>query len=95
MLKCLSSKDCRGIAISEGQRVQSADAAGQQFMFQARKRAELNMDLDRAAGQISQAQAQEASANQAQAAAWSNALSSIGGNVTSAAVGRSVGVIKK
>ena len=35
MLKCLSSKDCRGIAISEGQRVQSADAAGQQFMFQA------------------------------------------------------------
>ena len=33
------------------------------------------MDLDRAAGQISQAQANEASANQAQAAAWSNALS--------------------
>ena len=45
------------------------------------------MDLDRAAGQIDQARAQEASANQAQAAAWSNALTSIGGNVTSAAVG--------
>ena len=25
----------QGIAISEGQRVQSADAAGQQFMFQS------------------------------------------------------------
>jgi hypothetical protein len=45
------------------------------------------MDLDRAAGQISQAQANEASANQAQASAWSNALSSIGGNLTSVAVG--------
>ena len=76
----------QSIAISEGQRVQSADAAGQQFMFQAGEN-RVNMDLDRASGQIDQARAQEASANQAQAAAWSNALTSIGGNVTSAAVG--------
>ena len=76
----------QSIAISEGQRVQAADAAGQQFMFQTQE-SRTNMDLDRAAGQISQSQANEASANQAQAAAWSNALSSIGGNLTSGAVG--------
>lgn len=76
----------QSIAISEGQRVQATEAAGQQFMFQAQEN-RTNMDLDRAAGQISQAQAQEASANQAKAAAWSNALSSIGGNLTSGAVG--------
>lgn len=76
----------QSIAISEGQRVQATEAAGQQFMFQAQEN-RTNMDLDRAAGQISQAQAQEASANQAKAAAWSNALSSIGGNLTSVAVG--------
>ncbi len=82
----------QSVAISEGQRVQAADAAGQQFMFQAEE-SRTNMDLDRAAGQISQAQAQEASANQAQASAWSNALSSIGGNITSAAVGGVFGKI--
>ena len=82
----------QSVAISEGQRVQAADAAGQQFMFQAEE-SRTNMDLDRAAGQISQAQAQEASANQAQASAWSNALSSIGGNITSAAVGGAFGEI--
>ncbi len=82
----------QSIAISEGQRVQATEAAGQQFMFQAQEN-RTNMDLDRAAGQISQAQAQEASANQAKAAAWSNALSSIGGNLTSAAVGGVFGKI--
>ena len=82
----------QSIAISEGQRVQAADAAGQQFMFQAGEN-RVNMDLDRASGQIDQARAQEASANQAQAAAWSNALTSIGGNVTSAAVGGVFGKI--
>ncbi len=76
----------QGIAISEGQRVQATDAAGKQFMFQAEEN-RTNMDLDRAAGQIDQARAQEASANQAQASAWSNALGSIGGNLTSFAVG--------
>jgi len=82
----------QSIAISEGQRVQATEAAGQQFMFQAQEN-RTNMDLDRAAGQISQAQAQEASANQAKAAAWSNALISIGGNLTSAAVGGVFGKI--
>lgn len=82
----------QSVAISEGQRVQAAEAAGQQFMFQTQE-SRTNMDLDRASGQISQAQAQEASANQAKASAWSNALSSIGGNITSAAVGGVFGKI--
>ena len=55
----------QSIAISEGQRVQAAEAAGQQFMFQAQEN-RTNMDLDRAATQITQAMANEASANQAQ-----------------------------
>jgi hypothetical protein len=67
----------QSVAISEGQRVQAAEAAGQQFMFQAEEN-RTNMDLDRAASQISQAQAAEASANQAKASAWSNAMSGVG-----------------
>jgi len=74
----------QSIAISEGQRVQAADAAGQQFMFQAGEN-RINMDLDRASGQISQAQAQEASANQAKAQAWSGAIGGVG-NIISAGV---------
>jgi hypothetical protein len=74
----------QGIAISEGQRVQATDAAGKQFMFQAEEN-RTNMDLDRAASQISQAQAQEASANQAKASAWSNAMSGVG-NIASSVV---------
>ena len=84
--KMAEQQRMQSIAISEGQRVQATDAAGKQFMFQAREN-RTNMDLDRAAGQIDQARAQEASANQAQASAWSNALGSIGGNLTSFAVG--------
>jgi len=67
----------QSIAISEGQRVQAAEAAGQQFMFQTQEN-RTNMDLDRAASQITQAQANEASANQARAAAWSGVSSAIG-----------------
>jgi len=88
--KMAEQQRMQSIAISEGQRVQAAEAAGQQFMFQAEEN-RTNMDLDRAASQVSQAQAQEASANQAKASAWSNALSSIGGNITSAAVGGAFG----
>jgi len=90
--KMAEQQRMQSVAISEGQRVQAAEAAGQQFMFQAEE-SRTNMDLDRAASQVSQAQAQEASANQAKASAWSNALSSIGGNITSAAVGGAFGEI--
>jgi len=75
--KMAEQQRMQSVAISEGQRVQAAEAAGQQFMFQAEEN-RTNMDLDRAASQISQAQAQEASANQAKASAWSNAMSGVG-----------------
>ena len=80
--KMAEQQRIQSVALSEGQRVQAAEAAGQQFMFGAQE-ARTNMDLDRAAAQISQAQANEASANQAQAAAWSNAFTAAGQNIAS------------
>ena len=58
----------QGIAISEGQRLQATDAAGKQFMFQASE-TRLNMDMNRAAGQLQQAAQSRADANAAQASA--------------------------
>ena len=87
--KMAEQQRMQSIAISEGQRLQATDAAGKQFMFQAEEN-RTNMDLDRAAGQITQAQANEASANQAKAQAISGMFSSIGssvGAVTAAAGG--------
>ena len=75
--KMAEQQRMQSIAISEGQRVQATEAAGKQFMFQAREN-RTDADLDRAAGKISQAQAAEASANQAKAQAWSGALSGVG-----------------
>jgi len=81
--KMAEQQRLQSVAISEGQRVQAAEAAGQQFMFGAQE-ARTNMDLDRASAQITQAQANEASANQAQAAAWSNAFTAAGANTMTA-----------
>ena len=78
--KMAEQQRMQNIAISEGQRVQAAEAAGKQFMFQTQEN-RTNMDLDRAASQISQAQANEASANQAKASAISGMFSSIGSSV--------------
>ena len=82
----------QSIAISEGQRVQATEAAGKQFMFQAQEN-RTNADLDRAAGQISQAQANEASANQAKAQAWGSAIggvsSIVGAGLSGGAFGKS------
>ena len=75
----------QNIAISEGQRLQTADAAGAQFMFQAQEN-RTNADLDAAAGQIAQAAQAEASANQAQASAYGGMLSAVGG-IASSAIG--------
>ena len=72
----------QNIAISEGQRVQAADAAGKQFEFQTQE-SRTNADMDRAAGAISQAQAQEAQANQAKASAIAGGISAIGGIASS------------
>ena len=72
----------QSIAISEGQRVQAADAAGKQFKFQTQEN-RTNADMDRAAGAISQAQAQEAQSNQAKASAIAGGISAIGGIASS------------
>jgi len=75
----------QGIAIAEGQRVQAADAAGKQFKFQTQEN-RTNADMERAAGAISQAQAQEAQANQAKASAIAGGIGAIGG-IASSAIG--------
>ena len=72
----------QGIAISEGQRVQATDAAGKEFMFAADENRR-NADMDRASGAISQAQAQEAQANQARSSAISSGFGAIGGIASS------------
>ena len=72
----------QGIAIAEGQRIQAADAAGKQFKFQTQEN-RTNADMDRAAGAISQAQAQEAQSNQAKASAIAGGISAIGGIASS------------
>lgn len=68
----------QGVQISEAQRVQQAEAAGKQFKFQAQEQRD-DAKLDRLSGQESQSRANVAQANQAGAAAWSGAISSIGG----------------
>jgi len=68
----------QGIQISEGQRLQQNEAAGQQFMFQAKEN-RTNQDLGYTAGQEQQAMQNVASANQAQASAIGGGISALGG----------------
>ena len=77
-MKISEQQRLQSIAISEGQRVQAADAAGKSFEFE-KKEARTNMDMNRAAGQISQAQQQEADANAARASAIGGAISGVVG----------------
>ena len=67
----------QSIAISEGQRMQSNEAAGKQFQFQVNEN-RINADLDRAAGQQDQARAQAAASNQAAASAWGSGIGAVG-----------------
>ena len=83
--KAAEQQRLQAIAISEGQRVQAAEAAGKQFEFQTKEN-RTNADLDRAAGKITQAQQNIASANQAKAQAWGGVASSIG-SIGAAAAG--------
>jgi len=87
--KMSEAQRLQGIAISEGQRVQSADAAGAQFEFQVEEN-RTNADLDAAAGQIAQSAQAQASANQAQASAYGGMVSAVGG-ITSSLIGAGVG----
>ena len=75
----------QGIALSEGQRMQQNDAAGEQFMFQANEQ-RINMDLNRAAGQETQASQNLIDANTATAAGWGSVLSAVG-NIAVAKIG--------
>jgi hypothetical protein len=76
----------QGIQISEGQRVQQADALGKQFEFNA-KEARTNQKLNRLAGQQAQAQQQAAQAAADQSAAWAGAFSGIGSAISAGVEG--------
>jgi len=67
----------QSIAISEGQRVQAADAAGKQFEFQTREN-RTNADLDRASGKVAQAQQDIAQASAAKSSAIMGGISAVG-----------------
>jgi len=72
-MKMAEKQRLQATKISEAQRVQAAEAAGKQFMFGAQED-RTNADLGQAAGQYAQAQQNMASANAAQAAAWSSGI---------------------
>ena len=80
--KTAEQQRLQNIAISEGQRVQAADAAGKQFEFQTGEN-RTNADLDRAAAKISQASAQQAQANRDRSNAIAGGFSAIGSIGTS------------
>ncbi len=64
--------------MSEAQRLQTAEAAGKQFIYQAQE-ARTNADLDRASGMLDQARASQAAANQARASAITGAIGNVAG----------------
>jgi hypothetical protein len=80
--KMSEAQRLQGVAISEGQRVQSADAAGKQFEFQAKEN-RTNADLDAAQGKITQASQDAAQANQNRASANAGFMSAVGGIASS------------
>lgn len=92
-MKMQEQQRLQGLQISEAQRVQSAEAAGKQFMFEAQEN-RTNADLGMASGQMQQAQQNLASANMAQASAWSGAFggaASALGNLGASGGGSSTG----
>ena len=75
-MKMAEQQRLQSIQISEGQRVQGAEAAGKQFMFAAQED-RTNADLGREAGALTQAMQNQASANAAQAAAIGGAAQGV------------------
>jgi hypothetical protein len=92
-LKAQGKQQLNQQKMSEAQRVQSADAAGKQFEFQAQEN-RTNADVDRASGQVAQAQQNEAQANAASAAAWGGAISAVG-SIASAQIGSNTTITNK
>jgi len=76
-LKMAEQQRIQTIQMSEAQRIQAADAAGKQFMFAAQED-RTNADLGQAAGQLTQAMQNQASAQAAQAAAIGGAIQGVG-----------------
>lgn len=66
----------QGIQISEGQRVQQAEMAADQFEFAATEK-RVDQDLNRVASQLGQQQQVQAQAASAEGAAWSSAFGGI------------------
>lgn len=71
----------QGIEISEGAREQQAQAAGQQFMFNAREQREQGK-INRAAAQLANYEGQQAQAQADSSAAWAGAFSGIGSTIS-------------
>lgn len=67
--------------LSELQRVQAAEVAGKQFVFEQKENREMQK-LNRLQSQITGAEQQQMAAQQAEAAAWSGAISGIGSALT-------------
>ena len=88
-MKMSEQQRLQSVAISEGQRVQGAQAAGKEFMFQQTEN-RLNADLDRAAGQQTQARQGIADANRAKAAAIAGGMQAIG-SVAGSVIGAPAG----
>ena len=79
-MKMAEAQRIQGVQISEAQRIQGAEAAGKQFMFGAREGRE-QQKIDRIAGQLGGAQAQEGQAN----ANYTSALTGMIGGIASTA----------
>jgi len=71
----------QGIQISEGGRVQNAEAQGKGFMFSTRENRQMQK-LNRTASQLDNASQNAANADSNQTAAWMNLGTSLGGFIT-------------
>ncbi len=76
-LRAQGEQDLQAIKMAEAQRVQQAQAAGKQFMFDVREQREV-AKMDRVAGQMSNAQAQAVQARADQTGAITGMLGSLG-----------------
>tara|TARA_R100001460_G_scaffold34582_3_gene67106 strand:+ start:10454 stop:11167 length:714 start_codon:yes stop_codon:yes gene_type:complete len=79
--KIAEQQRLQGIAISEEQRVQAADAQGKSFEFNARESRQ-NAQINRVAGQLANAEQQKAQAQADSSAAWAGAFSGVGSALT-------------
>ncbi len=76
--------------MAEAQRLQTVEAAGKQFVFQAQE-SRTNAELDRASGMLDQARASEAAANQASASAITGMLGNVANVVAAGITGGATG----